>query len=244
MPFEIQIAVAKTHKYAKRESGDTVELVERPAGGLSVVLVDGQGSGQAAKSLSLLVSAKAVALLKDGARDGAVARVVHDYLHTFRQGRVSSTLEILSVDLVSRTVVSSRNSATPILLRQGDEYELRPSRSESIGIRRHTKPAIDEFAAEPGLRIALFSDGIIHAGERYRQAVRPPRLRPRTPERRPDGAADGRRDPGRGAGGGSGPTGGRHDGGGAEPGATRRVPAGAPPGDDRPAPLSDRELYR
>jgi serine phosphatase RsbU (regulator of sigma subunit) len=173
MPFEIQIAVAKTHKYAKRESGDTVELVERPAGGLSVVLVDGQGSGQAAKSLSLLVSAKAVALLKDGARDGAVARVVHDYLHTFRQGRVSSTLEILSVDLVSRTVVSSRNSATPILLRQGDEYELRPSRSESIGIRRHTKPAIDEFAAEPGMRIALFSDGIIHAGERYRKPFDP-----------------------------------------------------------------------
>ncbi len=173
MPFEIQIAVAKTHKYAKRESGDTVELVERPTGGLSVVLVDGQGSGQAAKSLSLLVSAKAVALLKDGARDGAVARVVHDYLHTFRHGRVSSTLEILSVDLVSRTVVSSRNSATPILLRQGDEYELRPSRSESIGIKRHTKPAIDEFAAEPGLRIALFSDGIIHAGERYRKPFDP-----------------------------------------------------------------------
>jgi len=173
MPFEIQIAVAKTHKYASRESGDTVELVERPAGGLSVVLVDGQGKGQAAKTLSLLVSAKAVALLKDGARDGAVARVVHDYLHTFRQGRVSATLEILSVDLVTRTVVSSRNSATPILIRQGEEYELRPSRSESIGIRRHTKPAIDEFAAEPGLRVALFSDGIIHAGDRYGQPFDP-----------------------------------------------------------------------
>lgn len=173
MPFEIQIAVAKTHKYANRESGDTVELVERPAGGLSVVLVDGQGKGQAAKSLSLLVSAKAVALLKDGARDGAVARVVHDYLHTFRQGRVSATLEILSVDLVTRTVVSSRNSATPLLLRQGDEYELRPARSDSIGIRRHTKPAIDEFAAEPGLRVALFSDGIIHAGDRYGQPFDP-----------------------------------------------------------------------
>ena len=26
MPFEIQIAVAKTHKYASRDSGDTVEL--------------------------------------------------------------------------------------------------------------------------------------------------------------------------------------------------------------------------
>jgi serine phosphatase RsbU (regulator of sigma subunit) len=168
MPFEIQIAVAKTNKYASRESGDTAEVVERPTGGLSVILVDGQGSGQAAKSLSLLVSAKAVALLKEGARDGAVARVVHDYLHAFRQGRVSATLEILSVDLASKTVVSTRNSHTPILLRRGDEYELRPSTSSAIGIRRHTKPAVDQFDAEPGLRMAIFSDGVISAGERYR----------------------------------------------------------------------------
>lgn len=173
MPFEIQIAVAKTHKYASRESGDTVELVERPAGGLSVVLVDGQGSGQAAKTLSLLVSAKAVALLKDGARDGAVARAVHDYLHTFRQGRVSATLEILSVDLVSKTVVSSRNSNTPLLLGHGDAFELRPSLSTPIGIRRHTKPTIEQFAAEPGLRVLIFSDGIIFAGERHKRTLDP-----------------------------------------------------------------------
>lgn len=167
MPFEIQVAVAKTNKYASRESGDTVELVERPAGGLSVVLVDGQGSGQAAKTLSLLVSAKAVALLKDGARDGAVARAVHDYLHTFRQGRVSATLEILSVDLVSKTVVSSRNSDTALLLGQGGAYQLLPSSSGPIGIRRHTKPTIDQVSAEPGLQVAIFSDGILHAGDRY-----------------------------------------------------------------------------
>ena len=167
MPFEIQIAVAKTNKYASSESGDTVELVERPTGGLSVVLVDGQGSGQGAKTLSLLVSAKAVALLKEGARDGAVARVVHDHLHAFRHGRVSATLEILSVDLVTKTVVSTRNSHTPLLLWHDGNYELRQSDSSAIGIRRHTKPAIDQFSAEAGLRVAIFSDGIIAAGERH-----------------------------------------------------------------------------
>ncbi len=167
MPFEIQIAVAKTNKYASSESGDTVELVERPTGGFSVVLVDGQGSGQPAKTLSLLVSAKAVSLLKDGARDGAVARAVHDYLHAFRHGRVSSTLEILSVDLVSRTVLCSRNSNTPLLLWNEGSYVMLPSDAPPIGIRRHAKPTIDQFAAEPGLRVAIFSDGVISAGERY-----------------------------------------------------------------------------
>lgn len=43
--MEIQIAVAKTTKYGSQESGDTLEVVERPNGGLSVVLCDGQASG-------------------------------------------------------------------------------------------------------------------------------------------------------------------------------------------------------
>ena len=47
--MEIQIAVAKTNKYASMESGDTLEVVERPNGGLSVVLSDGQTSGKGAK---------------------------------------------------------------------------------------------------------------------------------------------------------------------------------------------------
>ena len=171
MPFEIEIAVAKTHKYASRESGDTVELVERPAGGLSVVLVDGQGSGLAAKTLSLLVSAKAVSLLKDGARDDTVARAVHDYLHTFRHGRVSSTLEILSVDLVSKMVISTRNSETPLLLGRHGEYQLLPSSAGSIGIRRHTTPSVEQFDAEPGLQVVVFSDGVVHAGERHHRPL-------------------------------------------------------------------------
>ena len=53
--MEIQIAVAKTNKYAVSESGDTLEVVERPGGGLSVVLADGQSSGRGAKIISMMV---------------------------------------------------------------------------------------------------------------------------------------------------------------------------------------------
>ena len=38
--MEIQIAVAKVAKWASRESGDTLEMIERPGGGLSLVLDD------------------------------------------------------------------------------------------------------------------------------------------------------------------------------------------------------------
>ena len=53
--MEIQIAVAKTNKYAVSESGDTLETVERPNGGMSVVLADGQTSGRGAKAISTMV---------------------------------------------------------------------------------------------------------------------------------------------------------------------------------------------
>jgi len=80
--LEMRVAVAKVPRYGELESGDTLETIERPGGGFSFVLVDGQGSGRSAKTLSHLVATRAITLLKDGARDGAVARAVHDYLYT------------------------------------------------------------------------------------------------------------------------------------------------------------------
>ena len=47
--MEVQFAVAKIGKYATSESGDTLEMIERPHGGLSFVLVDGQRSGKSAR---------------------------------------------------------------------------------------------------------------------------------------------------------------------------------------------------
>jgi serine phosphatase RsbU (regulator of sigma subunit) len=171
--LSIEIAVAKTHKYASRDSGDTAETVERPTGGLSVVLVDGQGSGAAAKSLSMMVSSKAVGLLKEGVRDGAVARGTHDFLHAYRKGRVSATLDIVSVDLVTSTVVVTRNSDVPYILRHDGAYAQSSNGPGPIGLYRHTRPAIDQYPIEEGLAFVLFTDGIPRAGERSGQRFEP-----------------------------------------------------------------------
>lgn len=162
----IDVAVAKTHKYASRESGDTVENGERPTGGLSVVMVDGQGSGAAAKSLSMLVSSKALSLLKEGIRDGAVARGTHDFLLAFRHGKVSATLDIVSVDLATSEVIVARNNPTPYVVGRGDDYELMTTVAGPIGVHRHTRPIVDTFPAEAGLCVVVFSDGISGAGKR------------------------------------------------------------------------------
>ena len=170
MGLAVELAVAKTNKYASRESGDTAELVERPGGGLSIVMADGQGSGRAAKSLSLMVTSKAVALLKEGVRDGAVARGVHDYLFAYRHGQVSATLDILSVDLQSGTIVVTRNAEASMLLGRGGDYYVVPGASGPIGLYHLTRPTVTQLPLEPGLRLVLVTDGVATAGTRSGRA--------------------------------------------------------------------------
>src|ERR1041385_2322235 len=136
--MEVQIAVAKVNKYAVSESGDTLEVVERPNGGLSVVLADGQSSGRGAKAISELVVRKVISLLAEGVRDGAAARAASDALYTDKQGKVISTLNIASLDLSSGTIVLTRNNP----------------------------PLISEVPIEPGLIIVIYTDGLTHAGKR------------------------------------------------------------------------------
>lgn len=165
----VDIAIAKTHKYASRHSGDTAESVERQTGGVSVVLVDGQGSGEGAKTLSMMISSKAVALLKEGIRDGAVARGVHDFLYAYRHGKVSATLDIVSVDLATSSLVVTRNSGAPFAVRQGDAFSIHEGTSQPIGLYRHTRPDIEQFPLAEGLTVVVVSDGIVHAGLRRQQ---------------------------------------------------------------------------
>lgn len=162
--LEIQIAVAKVAKYAVSESGDTVEVVERPHGGISIVVSDGQRSGRSAKTISNLVARKAMSLLAEGVRDGAVARATHDYLRTHRGGKVSAELIITSVDLVTETLVISRNSRCPVLIQRQGAIEWLDEECDAIGIHRNTKPNIVEMPITLGLTGIIITDGIWRAG--------------------------------------------------------------------------------
>jgi serine phosphatase RsbU (regulator of sigma subunit) len=169
--LEVAVAAAKIAKYATEESGDTLEVIERPRGGLSLVLVDGQRSGRAAKAISNIVARKAVALLAEGVRDGAVARAAHDYLSAMRGGKVSATLNILSVDLVTETIVISRNSHCPTIVAQDSELLVLEEQSEPVGIHSWTKPLITELPLVPDTHLVLYTDGLMHAGRRYGQEL-------------------------------------------------------------------------
>jgi serine phosphatase RsbU (regulator of sigma subunit) len=163
---EAAVAVAKVGKYASSESGDTLEMIERPGGGISFVLSDGQQSGKSAKAISNVVARKAISLLAEGVRDGAAARAASDYLYTYRSGKVQATLNILSIDLQSQTLVLTRNNPAPVLVIHGETIRSLDAPSSSIGSRRGIRPDISEIGLEPDLTVVVFTDGLLQAGER------------------------------------------------------------------------------
>jgi len=164
--MEVQIAVAKVNKYATSESGDTLEVIERPNGGLSVVLADGQTSGRGAKAVSQMVVRKVIGLLAEGVRDGAAARAASDALYTDKKGKVICTLNIASIDLHSGTIVLTRNNPSPMFICRDTKIDRIDVESIPLGISRDVRPSITEIEITTGLIIVLYTDGLVHAGAR------------------------------------------------------------------------------
>ncbi len=148
-----------------------MEMVERPGGGLSFVLVDGQRSGKSAKAISNVVARKAISLLADGVRDGAAARAASDYLYTHRAGKVMATLNILSIDLQSNSLVIVRNNPAPVILIQDSNITLLDEPVDAVGIRREIRPSINEIPLTLNLVAVVFTDGLIYAGDRIGQRM-------------------------------------------------------------------------
>jgi serine phosphatase RsbU (regulator of sigma subunit) len=168
--MEARVAVAKIGKYASSESGDTLEMVERPTGGISFVLADGQTSGKSAKAISNVVARKAISLLAEGVRDGAAARAASDYLYTYRAGKVLATLNILSIDLLTRTIVIVRNNPSPVFIIEAGQIRALANETDAVGMRRGVRPAIEEIPLTAGLHVIIYTDGLAHAGSRAGKA--------------------------------------------------------------------------
>lgn len=164
--MEANIAAAKIRKYATSESGDTLEIVERPGGGISCVLADGQRSGKSAKAISNVVTRKAIGLLAEGVHDGAAVRAASDYLYTYRAGKVLATLNVLSIDLLSQSIVISRNNPDPVILVRNGHIHLLDEPSDPVGTRRGIRPSITEIPLEAQIVTIVYTDGLTYAGNR------------------------------------------------------------------------------
>ena len=129
-------------------------------------MADGQSSGRGAKWISTMVVRKVISLLAEGVRDGAAARAASDSLFTERKGKVSSTLNILSVDMQTQSLVITRNNPAPVLLVCNDVLNELNEHSLPVGLYRDTRPQIFETKLTVGLTAVAYTDGLVHAGSR------------------------------------------------------------------------------
>ena len=160
--MQLELAVSKVDKFGVSPGGDTVEVTERPNGGVSIVLSDGQGSGAPAKAISAFVVSKAISMIADGARDGAVARSVNDALYARRRAQVSATLTIVSADTDHGQIIISRNSNCPVITLSDDgSRSILDDASSPIGTQRMIRPQIVQLPLKEPRTILAFSDGIL-----------------------------------------------------------------------------------
>jgi serine phosphatase RsbU (regulator of sigma subunit) len=114
-----------------------------------------------------MVVRKVIALLAEGVRDGAAARAASDHLYTERSGKVSATLNIISVDKLTSTLVITRNNPAPVLIAINEEIKTLDEDCSPVGLYRGTRPTINEIPLDTGLTVVMYTDGLIHAGSRY-----------------------------------------------------------------------------
>jgi serine phosphatase RsbU (regulator of sigma subunit) len=81
--------------------------------------------------------------------------------------KVSCTLTVLSADLDTETVVISRNSNCPVIIKTPDYVSVYDENVNPIGVHHHTKPLMYEVPFEAGMVLVSYTDGIQHAGKKH-----------------------------------------------------------------------------
>ena len=167
--MELRIAVSKINNAFLAQSGDTVEIIERPNGGLSTVLADGQVNGQSNKGISTMISHRVIGNISEGVRDGSAIRAVSSRVFAEHNGLVQAALTVISADMQSNTILISRNSPIPVFIASDGKVDCLTTECEPIGLRPDSTPAIVELPIKAGLIVVAFSDGIFNAGHQSQQ---------------------------------------------------------------------------
>lgn len=169
--MEILIGIAKTNKHVTTGHGDGLEIIERPSGGMTVILADGHGGSRSVGGLSAMSALKAAQLVADGVRDGSVGRSVFDYFSSVQDGNFSISMTLMSADTETGCLVLCRNSNCPVIVRHEFGVDTYDESVQSIGTHKNVKPLSIQRPLEEGLIVATFSDGVFNAGRKKGRAL-------------------------------------------------------------------------
>ncbi|MDW7675148.1 MAG: SpoIIE family protein phosphatase, partial [Bacillota bacterium] len=90
---------------------------------------------------------------------------------TVKNGKVSATLTMISLDLDTRSLIVSRNGHVPVLIFKGQEELSLDNKTNPIGVHRFMKPEINQLEIGDNMTILAFTDGFIEAGDKYNQQL-------------------------------------------------------------------------
>lgn len=161
--------MAKIDKFGSSKSGDTIEVIERPHGGISLVLADGQIDSKNDKATSTMVSHRVIDQISEGMRDGAAVRAASNNIFNEHNGNIQAKLNVLSADFQTNNIIVSRNNPVPVFLISDEKVDCLSSECEPIGGRLGISPSIVELPINPGIAIVIFSDGAYYAGKQTQQ---------------------------------------------------------------------------
>jgi hypothetical protein len=164
--LEILLGIAKVNKFAVPGSGDGIEVMGRPAGGITAILTDGHGGGRSVSSISTMAAIKTAQLVADGVRDGSVARSVYDYFAAVQDGNFSIAMTMISADTESGNLIVCRNTNSLLMVRHEFGVDIYDEPAQSIGTHKNAKSVMIQRPLEEGLLVATFSDGLLNAGRK------------------------------------------------------------------------------
>lgn len=169
--MEIKIAIKKIDKDNTGLNGDTVEVIERPNGGISIVLADGKFENQSSKSISSMVTNRVLDSISKGIRDGASIRSAAKEIFIEYQGKVQANLAVISADLQTNTIILSRNSPLPAYIIREEIVDCLSDDITPIGLHAEVEPNIIELPIQPEMSVVVFSDGLFKAGSQTKKVM-------------------------------------------------------------------------
>ena len=168
--MELQAAISKVDRYSSAEQGDKVEVIERPRGGLSIIMAEGKLCGRRSRSIAMKAVHSILNLIASGLHDGAASRTVLTNINAEHKGKAQVSLSIISCDLESHSIVITKNNPTPVItVFEGIVDYLRFE--EKINSDLSVEPSVYQFEIQEGRDFILVSDGVLQAGTQYEQPL-------------------------------------------------------------------------
>lgn len=167
--MEIEAAISKIDRHASSEQGNKVEIIERPNGGISIIMAEGKLNGKRSKALTMKAVHDVLSEISDGLNDGASVRLVLTRIRNEHNEKAHVNISVISCDLQSGTIVITKNNSIPVLVYENGECRFLPLTNNSEIDR--FDPVVYQFEFKPEQTFILISQGLQLAGNHYENTI-------------------------------------------------------------------------